>query len=136
MDLLDAVIDGGASDLHLQSGSPPQLRIGGTLTPMEVEPLTGDQIREYVRSMAYEEAQVRLEEDRSTDWEFTISWDVELVQPSKARQAKPAGESTPEPPDEPAPAAPDTEAAPTLSQAPTNAADAPASSGSSKEASL
>lgn len=72
LELLDAMIDGGASDLHLQAGSPPQLRLGGRLEPMDVAPLTGDQIREYVHGMAYEEAQVRLEKDRSTDFSFEI----------------------------------------------------------------
>ena len=38
--LLRAMVDKGASDLHITTGSPPQLRIDGSLVPLKVPPLT------------------------------------------------------------------------------------------------
>ena len=39
-DLLDLVIEQGASDLHLQVGQPPTLRISGSMAPIDGPPLT------------------------------------------------------------------------------------------------
>jgi twitching motility protein PilT len=75
---LEAMIDKGAGDLHLQAGSPPMLRVGGNLTPMEGAPeLTDDRIREIMTQIAFEDAQVRLNEDRTSDFSFEM--------PGKAR---------------------------------------------------
>ncbi len=38
--LLKAMIDKGASDLHITTGSPPQLRIDGDLVPLRTDALT------------------------------------------------------------------------------------------------
>lgn len=45
-DLLAAVIDRGASDLHLQVGQAPVLRISGEMTPHESPPLTPEHTQE------------------------------------------------------------------------------------------
>jgi len=37
--LLKAMIEKGASDLHLTTGSPPQLRVDGRLAPLRMDPL-------------------------------------------------------------------------------------------------
>ena len=37
--LLKAMIEKGASDLHITTGSPPQLRIDGRLVPLKTPPL-------------------------------------------------------------------------------------------------
>jgi twitching motility protein PilT len=39
-DLLDLMVDQGASDLHLQVGQPPTLRLSGSMTPIDGPPLT------------------------------------------------------------------------------------------------
>ena len=39
-DLLDLMVDQGASDLHLQVGQPPTLRLSGSMTPIDGAPLT------------------------------------------------------------------------------------------------
>jgi len=70
--LLEAMMDRGASDLHLEANYPPNLRIGGRLVPMDVPAMTDDRIRELMRQMAYEDAQVRLEENRSADFSFEM----------------------------------------------------------------
>ena len=70
--LLETMIDSGAGDLHLQAGSAPMLRLGGELQAMNGAVMTDDQIRELMRQMAYEDAQVHLEQDRSTDFSFEM----------------------------------------------------------------
>ena len=38
--LLKAMIEKGASDLHITTGAPPQLRIDGRLVPLKSPPLS------------------------------------------------------------------------------------------------
>jgi twitching motility protein PilT len=40
---LQAVVVNHASDLHIKVGSPPKIRISGSLVPLQVDPLTADQ---------------------------------------------------------------------------------------------
>ncbi len=75
--MLEAMIERGASDLHLQANSPAMLRIGGELQPLDDASISDDQIRELMRQMAFEDAQVQLEADRSVDFSFEM--------PNKAR---------------------------------------------------
>jgi twitching motility protein PilT len=39
---LQAVVVNHGSDLHLKAGSPPKIRISGSLVPLQVDPLTPD----------------------------------------------------------------------------------------------
>ncbi len=71
-ELLEAMIERGAGDLHLQSGSAPMFRVGGRLEGIEGVTLSDDQIRELMRQMADEDAQVHLEEQRSADFSFEM----------------------------------------------------------------
>ena len=70
--LLEAVLEHHSGDLHLQAGEPPTLRVAGLLKRLDAEPLTDDQIRDYMRNMAYEDAQIVLEEQRSADFSFEM----------------------------------------------------------------
>jgi twitching motility protein PilT len=49
--LLKFAVDQGASDLHLQTGSPPQLRIKRRIREIEVPPLTDEQVRGFIRAI-------------------------------------------------------------------------------------
>src|SRR5262245_37268059 len=69
---LEALIEKGGSDLHLQAGHAPMIRIGGDLRALETPPLSDDQIREMMRQISYGDAQIRLEKDRSTDFAFEM----------------------------------------------------------------
>ncbi len=44
-------VEHDAADIHLQTGSAPQMRIDGHLRAIESPPLTGDQLREFIRSI-------------------------------------------------------------------------------------
>ena len=43
--LLRAVVEKGASDLHITTGSPPLLRIDGSVVPLKLPPLSGPESR-------------------------------------------------------------------------------------------
>ena len=75
--LLQAVVEFSASDLHLQVGSPPSVRIHGTLRALDLPPLTDEQVREVVSQVASDDVQRRLKEHRSVDFS--------LVRPGLAR---------------------------------------------------
>jgi len=70
--LLEAMIEQGSGDLHLQAGAQPMLRINGDLTPAQPEPLGDDWIRETMNQMAPEDAQIQLDRDRSADFSFEM----------------------------------------------------------------
>jgi len=44
--ILEKMVKMGASDLHLKVGLPPILRINGQLTPLNMQPLTNDDLKE------------------------------------------------------------------------------------------
>jgi twitching motility protein PilT len=46
---LQAVVVNQGSDLHLKAGGPPKIRISGSLVPLQVDPLTADQVWSVVR---------------------------------------------------------------------------------------
>lgn len=50
-ELLKFAVDQKASDLHLQAGSVPMMRIAGQARFLDAEPLTGTQVREFVVSL-------------------------------------------------------------------------------------
>jgi twitching motility protein PilT len=71
--LLQAFIDLGGSDMHLQVGAVPMARLGGRLTPMDFPPVGDSWIREIMQQLAPGDAQVRLEEQRSADFGFEMT---------------------------------------------------------------
>ncbi len=70
--LLKAMIDKGASDLHITTGSPPQLRIDGNLVPLRVPPLTPVDTKQLCYSILTDAQKVRFEEDLELDLSFGV----------------------------------------------------------------
>ncbi len=71
--LLEAMLELGAGDLHLQAGSRPMVRLGGLLQALDgASDLTDDEIRENVRQMSPEDVQVELDKDCSADFSFEM----------------------------------------------------------------
>ncbi len=70
--LLKAMLDKGASDLHITTGTPPQLRIDGELIPLRVDPLTPAETRELCYSVLSDAQKLRFEEDQEIDLSFGI----------------------------------------------------------------
>jgi twitching motility protein PilT len=50
--LIRFAVEQGASDLHLQAGSVPQLRITGTMRSVESPPLTREELRQFICGIA------------------------------------------------------------------------------------
>ncbi|MBK8482588.1 MAG: type IV pilus twitching motility protein PilT [Proteobacteria bacterium] len=70
--LLKAMIDKGASDLHVTTGSPPQLRIDGMLVPLRVPPLTPIDTKQLCYSILTDSQKVQFEENLELDLSFGV----------------------------------------------------------------
>jgi twitching motility protein PilT len=70
--LLRAVVEKGASDLHVTTGTPPQLRIDGSLLPIKTAPLTPVDTKALCYSILTEEQKVQFERDNELDLSFGV----------------------------------------------------------------
>ena len=70
--LLKAMLDQGASDLHVTIGSAPQLRIDGSLVPLRTDPLTAKDTKLLCYAILTEEQKSRLEADYELDLSFSV----------------------------------------------------------------
>jgi twitching motility protein PilT len=68
MDLLQATVDEGASDLHIRVGVPPMLRIHGALTPLDSPPLTPEDTEALARAIMAEDKQHEVEQCGGADF--------------------------------------------------------------------
>ena len=68
--LLQAMVDKGASDLHLTVGTPPQLRIDGALYPVKVPPLRPQDTQRLCYSVLTEAQKKKFEERNEIDLSF------------------------------------------------------------------
>ena len=60
----------GASDLHLEVGSPPCLRIHGDLLPLETDCLQREHTEQLMKAITSEANQHRLREEGGADFGF------------------------------------------------------------------
>ncbi len=70
--LLKAMIDQGASDLHITQGTPPQLRIHGDLVRLRTEPLSGVDTKQLCYSILTDAQKTRFEEDQELDFSIGV----------------------------------------------------------------
>jgi twitching motility protein PilT len=70
--LLDEMIKLRASDLHISAGVPPQVRIDGSITPMQHPPLTPNLTQQLAYSVLTEEQRKRFETTRELDLSFGV----------------------------------------------------------------
>ncbi|MGB7971998.1 MAG: ATPase, T2SS/T4P/T4SS family, partial [Candidatus Deferrimicrobiaceae bacterium] len=71
-ELLSAMYEKGASDLHITTGVPPTIRVDGRLLPLPAEPLTPQDTKRICYSILTEAQKQRFEED----WELDLSFGV------------------------------------------------------------
>jgi twitching motility protein PilT len=71
-DLLRLVIEEDASDLHISVGAPPTLRLKGSLTKLNVAPLTPDDTEMLVRSITGDAHYERVNTEGSVDFGFSF----------------------------------------------------------------
>ena len=70
--LLNLMVEQGASDLHLTCGSPPQLRIDGHLVPVKSQPLTSQDTQSLCYSFLTDEQRQQFEEKKELDLSFGV----------------------------------------------------------------
>lgn len=70
--LLQATVQFKASDLHVQVGSPPIVRVDGTMVPFEAPDVTAEDVHELVGQVAGAAALERLDQDLSCDFSYLV----------------------------------------------------------------
>ncbi len=71
-DLLQFVVDEDASDLHIEVGAPPMIRLHGDMTPLELDKLTAEDTERMVKSIASEAQMQKLHECGTVDFGFAF----------------------------------------------------------------
>ena len=69
-DLLQLVVDEGASDLHLPVGSPPVIRLHGGLTRLDADILTPEDTERLMKAITSEVNQQKLQQEGGVDFGF------------------------------------------------------------------
>ena len=70
--LLRAMIEKGASDMHLTTGAPPLLRIDGQIIPLKLEPLSAVDTKQLCYSVLTEEQKIEFEKRKELDLSFGV----------------------------------------------------------------
>jgi twitching motility protein PilT len=70
--LLKAMIEKGSSDLHITTGSPPQLRIDGRLVPLKMPPLSPVDTKQLCYSILTDAQKHHFEEENELDLSFGV----------------------------------------------------------------
>jgi twitching motility protein PilT len=84
-DLLQLAIDEGASDLHIEVGIPPVLRLHGGMHPIDAPPLTPDDTEALMRSITNDEYIQQVRSKGGVDFGFAYS-DIARFRVSVFRQ--------------------------------------------------
>ncbi|RMH70848.1 MAG: type IV pilus twitching motility protein PilT [Gemmatimonadetes bacterium] len=71
--LLEEMIQRGASDLHLTVGVPPKIRVDGKLESLKYEPLTREDTQQAAYSALTDEQKKRFEIDNELDFSFGVT---------------------------------------------------------------
>jgi twitching motility protein PilT len=70
--LLKAMIEKGASDMHITTGSPPLLRIDGDIVPLKLPPLGAVESKALCYSVLTEEQKIEFEKTSELDLSFGV----------------------------------------------------------------
>jgi twitching motility protein PilT len=70
--LLRAMIEKGASDMHITTGSPPLLRIDGSVMPLKLPPLSPVESKQLCYSVLTEEQKIQFEKTKELDLSFGV----------------------------------------------------------------
>ncbi|MBN1141260.1 MAG: type IV pilus twitching motility protein PilT [Deltaproteobacteria bacterium] len=71
-EMLKITVDQGASDLHITTGTPPQIRIDGELRPLEHPPLQSADTKQLCYSLLTEAQKHKFEELHELDFSFGV----------------------------------------------------------------
>ncbi|OGR31006.1 MAG: type IV pili twitching motility protein PilT [Desulfuromonadales bacterium GWD2_61_12] len=70
--LLKTMVDNGSSDLHITTGTPPQIRIDGHVTPLKMPPLMPNDTKAICYSILTDAQKRKFEEDNELDFSFGV----------------------------------------------------------------
>ena len=70
--LLKWMVEKGASDLHVTTGTPPQLRVDGELVQLKTNPLTPVETKQLCYSILTDAQKHKFEEDNELDLSFGV----------------------------------------------------------------
>ncbi len=70
--LLKAMVEKGASDMHITAGAPPLLRIDGEVIPLKLPPLTPVDTKQLCYSIMTEEQKIHFEKESELDLSFGV----------------------------------------------------------------
>lgn len=70
--LLRAMIEKGASDMHITTGAPPLLRVDGHVVPLKLEPLGPVETKQLCYSVLTEEQKIEFEKTKELDLSFGV----------------------------------------------------------------
>ena len=70
--LLKAMVEKGASDMHITAGTPPLLRIDGEVIPLKLPPLTPVDTKHLCYSIMTEEQKIHFEKESELDLSFGV----------------------------------------------------------------
>jgi twitching motility protein PilT len=70
--LLRAMVDKGASDLHITAGSPPLMRIDGSVMPLKLPPLSATDAKQLCYAVLGEEQKITFEKKKELDFSFPL----------------------------------------------------------------
>jgi twitching motility protein PilT len=71
-DLLKTMIENDATDLHITTGTPPQIRVYGRLIPLELPPLNAADTKRLAYSVLTDAQKHHFEEEHELDFSFGI----------------------------------------------------------------
>ncbi|MBI5641555.1 MAG: Flp pilus assembly complex ATPase component TadA, partial [Nitrospirae bacterium] len=71
-DLLKVMIEKGASDLHITTGSPPRLRVDGKLVPLDFPALSPVETKSLCYSILTDSQKHKFEENNELDLSFGV----------------------------------------------------------------
>jgi twitching motility protein PilT len=70
--LLKAMVDQGSSDLHITTGTPPQIRINGHMVPLKLPPLQPAETKQLCYSILTDAQKRKFEEENELDFSFGV----------------------------------------------------------------
>src|SRR5512136_1362061 len=70
--LLKELVERGGSDLHITTNSPPQIRLDGKLTPLDLPPLKAEETKQLCYSVLTESQKHKFEEENELDLSFGV----------------------------------------------------------------
>jgi twitching motility protein PilT len=70
--LLKTMVEQGASDLHITTGTPPQLRIDGKMAPLKLPPLQATETKQLCYSILTDAQKRKFEEENELDLSFGV----------------------------------------------------------------